>query len=205
MVKHPRIIVAEDHPVQRADIIDLLNESNITVAGTATNGFELLDVIKHYQPDVILLDLDMPELDGSSVFQLIKQRFPTIKIIICSIYDSKMLVDNFRQRKADAYLPKWHVAGNSELLIKTINQVIAGEKCFYYYDRKSKSYSYTNRELEIIPMLCNGLSTKEIADRLHVGEKAIEKHRKNLYEKMNVNTFGKFLKEAIRNGLTFLR
>jgi len=199
-----KIIIAEDHALYRNNIIRELTEFNeYEIVGVA-NGIELLEKLKKIKPDIILLDLEMPEMDGNAAFFKIRAAYPEIKIIIFSQHGEKVLVDNYMERGAAGYFPKNTVSDDMEKLNEALLKVHAGEKVVYYIDVPKHKILHTKREVEIMPLLCDGKTTSEIAGKLNIGKKAVEKHRDKIYKKIEVNSLAKFLKYAFKRGYDFL-
>jgi DNA-binding NarL/FixJ family response regulator len=194
------IIITDDQNFLRDSLASLLKEYNIHAIGLAKNGKELLQLVKTLIPDVILLDIEMPEMDGSTVLDILLKEKPHLKIIMLSQYDENALKENFILRGAKSFMTK-----SSD--IKTI----ADEIIRIHTSGSGNSYSlnqnflFTKRELEIIPIICAGKSTKEICSILNLDIKTVEAHRKRIYKKTGAKCIGEFLKIAFQNGLHYLK
>jgi len=203
-MKKIKVLVAEDHNIVREGLINCLNlNSKIIVVGEACNGIEALQKTKELNPDILLLDLSMPELDGIEVLQIIKKRSPEVKVIILTAHYEKEYIEEMRNKGADGYLLK-----NITLteLNDAIDKVYKGEK--YYFDMldgekeplADKPPELTDREIQILRMLANELSAKEIADKLNLSVRTVETHRENIKKKFNVNSMISLVKLAIKYG-----
>jgi DNA-binding NarL/FixJ family response regulator len=204
MTDSPKIIIAEDHDLFRSTVVKELKRLGIDVLAEVSNGRHLLELLETLQPDIVLLDLEMPEMDGNMAFSAIKEKFPRLKIIVLSQYTDNGLMENYRARGADGFLAKNFVSGDIDILAREIRVVKNEGKSFYLADPEAKRLKFSKREVEIIPLLCKGETSKEIANRLGIGEKAINKHRKELYKKTNTRNSAEFIYYALKRGLDFL-
>lgn len=203
-MKKIKVLVAEDHNIVREGLINCLNlNSEVIVVGEACNGIEALKKTKELEPDILLLDLSMPELDGIEVLQIIKKRSPEIKVIILTAHYEKEYIEEMRSKGADGYLLK-----NITLtdLNKAIDKVYKGGKFFFdkLNDEKEthldKPPELTDREIQVLRMLANELSAKEIADKLNLSVRTVETHRENIKKKFNVTSMISLVKLAIKYG-----
>lgn len=188
------IAIVDDEVLFRKSISHVLNrEKNISVVFEGGDGEEIIRYLKKggEQPDIILMDIRMPVLDGVEASKIILKQFPNIKIIVLSSIKSERFVEVLVRYGASAYLMK-----NSEpkQVVHTIEQVY--EKGLFFdttvmeiiiNSRKSKrpaiSYKLSKRELEILQLMCKQFNTKEIADKLCISERTVEGHRMNMLEK----------------------
>lgn len=189
-----KILLADDEPLFRSGISFILQrESDITIVYEAANGQEVLNYLKTTAqlPDIVVIDLKMPELNGVEASKIIYEEFPNVKIIALTSYDTKLFVANMVNIGAAAYLVK---NTTPQELLATIREV--HKKGFYYNDRvlaiikeninllKGNKFDFddplTNREREIIRLICMQYSTKEIAEMLFINYRTVEGHRNNL-------------------------
>jgi DNA-binding NarL/FixJ family response regulator len=204
MADPPKIIIAEDHDLFRSTVVKELKRLGIHVMAEASNGRHLLELLETLHPDIVLLDLEMPEMDGNKAFSVIKEKFPKLKVIVLSQYTDNGLMENYRARGADGFLAKNFISSNIDILAREIRVVKSAGKSFYLVDPETKRLKFSKREVEIIPLICKGETSKEIANRLGIGEKAINKHRKELYKKTNTRNSAEFIYYALKRGLDFL-
>jgi len=215
--KKIKIMMAEDHDLVRESILSGLKLfENINVIGEAANGLEMLALINKNEPDVLITDIDMPVMGGFELVPIIKSKYPHIKIIVVTMHSGSEFIKEMILRGTNSFLPK--NCGMQELH-KAIEKVYYEE--FYFQEsipktlvatlqnRKQQSYfadksAITPRETEILKLLCEGKSTKEIADILNISEDTVESHRRNIYKKTNCESFAALMKFAIRNGITGL-
>lgn len=190
-----KIIVADDH-LLFIDGLKLLlaDEEQISVVDIANDGRELLNILKKQIPDVILLDINMPKLNGLEATKYIKDAYPSIKIIILSTYNEDHFVEKSKQYGANGYLLK--NCTKAELL-QSIYLVNSGHSCFPYREPKTsnpfdatddflKSYNLTKRELEIIQLIKEHYTNQQIADKLFLSIYTVETHRKNIMHKLGL-------------------
>lgn len=195
-----KIIIAEDHRILRDAIKFGLNEFGIETIGDANNGHSLLELLKTQTADLIVLDIEMPELDGSEALREIKRLYPEIKVIMFSQYDNPLIMADFIEKGANVYLCK-----NSTMVELAFVIKIVVEKGYYYDNIVLLNKKFTKREKEIIPLLSNGKTNAELANQLNVCVKTIEAHRNRIYQKTNCNSLKEFLFYAIKNGLNYIK
>jgi len=200
--------IADDHQVLIDGVKAVLKfEKDIDVIGFSLNGNEVLDWFTDNYADILLLDINMPEMDGIEVLRKIKQLENIPNVIIMSSYDDIKLVKEVLNLGAKGFIPK-KAAGNH--VVKAIRKVVHGEQ-YFTEDIKEKMMnaligkplkgkvgiegmllsSLTNREFQILQFIAQQYSTKEISDSLNISESTVETHRKNLMRKLKVkNSIG---------------
>jgi DNA-binding NarL/FixJ family response regulator len=189
------LILADDHPLFVKGLIAVLQKEFLIVA-VARDGIELLDLLKLQQSDGILLDLQMPHLDGLSAAKQIATRYPQIKLIILSGFYENEIEDELKHVGVKGYLSK---DIESSFLIYQINQVLAGKTIFYapnkdgYFtlDRAPKinlteQFKLSPREFEVISLIKKGLTSLEIGKNLFISVNTVEVHRKHIFKKLNL-------------------
>ena len=212
-----RIIVIEDHGITRQGLCFLLDkESNIEVIAEAVDGREGLELVRKLQPDIVITDISMPNLNGVDATRQIIQEFPNIKVIALSMHARRPFVADMLKAGASAYLLKECLMDE---LIEAIHTVAAGGTYLSakvsgvvvsdYVHRlsgviKSPLESLTTREREVLQLIGEGKNTKEIALILHVGTKAIEANRRKIMEKLDAHSVADLVKIAIAGGLIFI-
>lgn len=211
------LAVADDEALFRKGMQLILSEDpSLRIIIEAGNGQELLDKIQTVDdlPDILLLDLKMPVLNGVETAKIIRERFPSISIVVLSTYFSKAFVINMIEIGAAAYLVK---NANPEEVIETIKAVHS--KGFHYNEmvleviRENLSnkkapkpttpfdIELTNREKEILDLICAQYTTAEIADKLYISNRTVDGHRNNLLSKLGCRNTAGLVLYAIRNGL----
>lgn len=208
------IAIVDDHILFRQGLLSLIKEfDELKVIFEASNGKELIEQLKLKQPDVILLDLAMPLMDGAEATSIIKQRYPEIKIIILTIHNEDGLIIDLIERGANGFLCK---DSDIEIVVDAIYNVIENEH--YFNDRISKTLMQklsstkkispfyktsrlTDKETEIIKLICKELTNKEIADLLCLSSRTIEVYRSKILEKTGVKNTAGIVLYAIKNKL----
>ncbi|MEO6305934.1 MAG: response regulator transcription factor [Bacteroidia bacterium] len=201
------ILFAEDHQLFRQLLITTLKENNIVTIGEAEDGLQLLDLLKTKKPDLILLDIEMPNMDGSKTFTLIRELYPDLKIIFLTTHTEETLINCFYEKGAKAYLTK---NTTTENLIETIRLVYENKFVPVYKTKKEKTLKgeklkFSKRESEMIPLIVDGRSNKEIADKLSIGNKTVEAHKKNLFKKTKTQGAVGFVSYILKKGLNYLK
>jgi DNA-binding NarL/FixJ family response regulator len=202
MSKKIKLLIAEDHDLFRETLVGCLKQTNRFTIKEVLNGLELLNELEQALPDVIVLDLQMPLMNGKEAFHKIRSDYPSVKIIICSQYDSQTLINDFKDRGADGYISKFGFK-DLESIVEQITNV-AKEKNVTEWKKPTTKEKFTSREKQIIPLLCEGKTNADIAKKLKIGIKAVEKHRYNLYKKTGSETFARLIKYFCKEGLDFL-
>lgn len=212
-----KIILADDHRIIREGIRNLLSqEQDFKVVGEASDGREVVRLNQELQPDVLIMDITMPNLNGiDATRQIIKQN-PETKIIALSMHSDHHFVAEMLQAGATAYLLKDCV---SDELVQAIRLVCQGKTylspeiaSLLVKDYRSqvqqtstpKSVTLSPREREVLQLLAEGHSTKNIAEKLFLSVKTIEAHRAQIMRKLDIHNVAELTKYAIREGLTSL-
>jgi two-component system, NarL family, nitrate/nitrite response regulator NarL len=192
-----RVIVVDDHAILRDGIRSLLDrQADITVVAEASNGREALDRVHEHQPDIVLMDITMPEMNGLEATRLIKSEYPDIKVLILTQHDNQEYVDPLLQAGASGYVLKR--SGGREV-VTAIRQVyeegayLEGSitnQLLHEYSSFSNDpgppQHLTAREKEVLNYLITGMSNKEIAYLLGISPKTVSVHRSSLMTKFNV-------------------
>lgn len=206
------IVIVDDQKAFRDALSSILKIYNINVIACAENGNQLFEILNTRRPDVILLDIEMPEMDGSETLNQLRDRFPCLKTIVVSQYDEMILIQDFLNRGACAYLSK---NTDVNIIAKAIHSV---KKLGFYrenlipLEEKKASYNkrtyykiiYSKREREIIHLICKGKQVSDIAALLNLAEKTVEANMTEIYKKAKVKNRSEFLIYAIQEGLNYL-
>ncbi|MBT3252050.1 MAG: response regulator transcription factor [Candidatus Marinimicrobia bacterium] len=211
-----KIILADDHKIVREGLISLLNQQDdMKVLADAAEGFSIIKFARKFKPDVVITDISMPELNGIEATEVIHKEFPKMKIIALSMHSEKHVILRVLRAGANGYLLK-----DSAFLelVKAIRSVLKGEIYLSskitdmvvneYIKKISENESDLDllsvREKEVLQLISEGKSTKEIAALLFVSIKTIESHRKHLMEKLGLFTVADLTRFAIKEGLIFI-
>jgi two-component system NarL family response regulator len=202
-----RVLIADDHGVVREGLVSMIrrNRADMTMVGEASNGREAVELWKQERPDVTLLDLRMPELDGVEVIKEIRAADKKARIIVLTTFDGDEDIYRAIQAGAKGYLLK-DVA--REALMDSIRRVYAGETSVPLHlvaklaDRVSGE-TLSEREIEVLKLMAQGKSNKEIAAALFISEGTVKSHGKSIFTEMNVRSRTEAVAEATRRG--FLR
>jgi len=211
------IILVDDHVIMRSGLRVLLeSESDMEVIGEANNGREAVKIISEKNPDIVVMDIAMRDMNGIQATQQIKNEKPEIKIIALSMHSEKQIVIGMLKAGASGYLLK---DSTSTELVEAVRKVYLGHN---YISQKvsdvvlpalsniNKDFDklgfdkLTSRESEILQLLAEGNSTKSIAEILFISVKTVESHRANIMKKLNINNLPELTKYAVRTGLTTL-
>lgn len=212
-----RIILADDHKIIREGIEALLGkQQDFEVIATAGDGRTAVSLARELSPDVVVMDVNMPDLNGIEATRQIISENSKVRVIALSMYSDHQFVDAMLKAGASGYMLKDCA---SEELVSTIHAVVKNEIClspriatevFKEYihhanGMKSSAFSVlTDRGREVLQLYAEGKSTKEIAARLYVSVKAVEKHRQQIMNKLDIHSIAELTKYAIREGLTSL-
>ena len=215
MVLKKKIIIAEDQKILREGLKSLLSSSDdFEVIGDAEDGLDAVRNVKEHNPDLLLLDISMPKMNGISVIKDIKAQSPETKILVLTIHESEEYIIEAFQSGADGYCLK--DASYSELVM-AINNILSGHRYIspgisqkvlegYLGDREplksSSSWdSLTKREKEILKLVGEGYKNRDIAGYLCISPKTVEKHRSNIMRKLDLHTASALTAYAIEKGL----
>ena len=198
-----QIVIADDHQSLIDGLkLQLKDTPDIALAGTANDGEQLLDIIRLKQPHVVITDIRMPKMDGITVTKQIKQEFPHIKIMALSMFDQADAVKQMLNAGVDGYILKNAPLKEVVNAIKTLSQ---GKKYFdsqidtedLSIDEASTDYVLTKRQLQILKLIGDGLSSREIADKLSIGVYTVDTHRKNMSRILGLQGRGELMRYAL--------
>lgn len=207
-----RLVIADDHDLVREGIhVRLASESYIDLIGEAKNGREAVDLCRSHKPDLVLLDISMPELNGLEAASIIKDELPDTKILFLSVYDNEEYVQEALRIGANGFVLK--DVSKPEML----NAIrLASSGATYIGPRLSKSlatsvpsrpntaqdYGLTNREKQVLAAISRGMPNKEIADTMNISVRTVESHRMSIREKTGGGNAVMLTKIATELGLT---
>ena len=205
-----RVLLVDDHPVVRSGIHDLLNKSpDIDVVGEAANGEQGLQMVEEMHPDVLLLDMELPDIQGTRVAQQVQQLYPRVKILALSAHDDSIYVRELLELGAAGYLMKEEAP---EAIVEAVRGVAMGEQGWVSRRIAAQMASWvqagepgkmklTLKELEVLRLVVQGKTNQAIAVDLHISEKTVEKYIKAIFDKLNVASRVEAAVFAVREGL----
>lgn len=211
--KSIRVFLADDHPLLRIGLrLSLTHKEDIELIGEAEDGYSAVEKIKVCQPDVSLIDVDMPRLSGIGVIRILRKSFPKMKLIVLSNYNDEDYIQKSMDAGADGYILKCVEIDELVKIIKSIwieKPVISPflVNLTYGYsnidhEEQKKLYAYlTQREKEVLQLIAEGKGNKEIADLLYIGIETVKSHVKNIYKKFRVKNRVQAIAEARRRRL----
>ncbi len=213
-MKNIRVILADDHTVFRQGLKSLLSlEEDIKVVSEAANGKEAIDYAKQMHPDIIIMDINMPILNGLEATKKIKEELPKTKIIILTSQGDDKSIFNLIEAGAEGYLLKDVAAEN---LVSAIRDVQQGKSIlhpevtqklltrFVKKDDPSKSKPQdllTDREVEVLKALAKGYTNQQIAEELYISQRTVQNHLHNIYNKLGINGRTEAVIYAIQEGI----
>jgi two-component system, NarL family, response regulator NreC len=210
-----RVLLVDDHAIIRQGLCSLLEKQpDIEVVGSVEDGRKAMDIARELAPDLVIMDISMPNLNGIDATRKIIGEMGDIKVIALSIHSSRHFVSEMLKAGASGYILKECLFDELVEAIKTVlnggtylSPKITGIVIDDYVKRLSTQYQpegtvLTEREREVLQFLSEGKSTKQIAMQLHVSAKTIESNRRNIMDKLGINSVAELTKYAVREGLT---
>ena len=214
MTAEIKILVVDDHQIVLDGICAILsNLQNTSVVATANNGQKAVDYVSNSEVDVVIMDIDMPVMNGLEATEILKNKKPHVKILTLSMHDERSIIQKAIDAGADGYILK---NSSQQELQKGIETVMNGSKYFSsdvtmslinqseYLKSTSASSELkelTEREIEVLGLIAEGLSNKEVAEKLFISHRTVDTHRTNLMKKLEVHNVAGLIKIAIKNGL----
>lgn len=210
-----KVLIADDHQLFREGLVNLINGAeDIEVIAEAENGRQAIDMTKNLNPDVIIMDIGMPELNGIEATRILKKKYPDIKIIALSMHSDKHYIKGMLEVGASGYLLK---NSTYNQVVEAVKTVFRGKKYLSssitevlidnYLGKDEQAImeaGLTQRESEILKMIAEGISTRDIAKKLFVSVKTIGTHKQNILEKLNLKTTTDLVKYAIKHKIIHL-
>lgn len=210
-----KVAIADDHEIFRDGLVLMLSkEEEITLVGQAQDGRELVQLVERTQPDVVITDIKMPLCDGIEATKILLKKFPDLKIIGLSMFDEEKQIVEMLEAGAKGYLLK--NADKSEI-IDAVNDVFEGKvyycrhtsakltslilKSSFNPYKRQEQVTFTDRELEIIKLICRQCTATEIGEQLFISRRTVEGYRTKILEKMNVKNAVGVLVYALKHKL----
>ena len=200
-----KIIFTDNVEKYRKVILEELAPFGISCVAEANDGKELLKLLPLVKADVVLLDLEMPVMDGNEALNHIMEKFPETKVIILSMHYEQLLVEDYIMRGARGYIPKDEMAGDINLLVSAIEKVKAGGIFVHHLPQKKqdRAIKYSFKQKQMTPMICQGLTNEEIAVEMCIGVRGVEKQKSKIYSQVGGKAID-FYRYAFSKGLHFL-
>ncbi|HMH33341.1 MAG TPA: response regulator transcription factor [Puia sp.] len=209
-----KVIIADDHVLFRSGVRAALSvKKDVELIAEADNGAQLLNLLKHMEPDVILLDIQMPIMDGIATLPEIRKLYPGIKVIILSMHNDHSMISKLMEIGANSYLTK---NSDSETIYQAIKTCYEQEFFFNELTNKAlltglrtkrteagstQEVSLTEKELTILKMMCEEKTTKEIADLVDISPRTVEAIRDKLKTKTGAKSMAGLVMFAVKNGI----
>ncbi|MDR7131457.1 DNA-binding NarL/FixJ family response regulator [Algoriphagus sp. 4150] len=204
-----KIYITDDHPIVLGGLKNLIeSKEGMQLLGLFSNANDTLIALKIEVPDLILLDINLPDTSGIELSKQLRESYPDLKIIILSVHNEKAVIGSALQNKVNGYVLKNSLG---DQIIDAIHQVMNGElylceqsKAIYYNSDASEPNTIpivTRREKEILKLIANGKTSTQIADQLFISPHTVESHRKNLIEKFGANGMSTVIKLATEYNL----
>jgi DNA-binding NarL/FixJ family response regulator len=215
-----RVVLVDDHQVVRDGLkISLLNSNEIEVVGEASSGEKLLQLLEKLKTDIVLLDISLPEQSGIEITEILKKKFPKIKVIIFTAHTNEEFIFESLKAGAKGFLTK---EAAKEVIVSSIKDVHEGKSFLsdtisntllidYIAKEKDpasraaqKLEDLTQREMEILKLIVEGYANKDIAEKLFISIRTVETHRTNIMHKLEMNSIIDLVKFAIKKKLISL-
>jgi len=210
--KKIKILVADDHPVVRKGLQSCLaRQDRLKIVGEASDGDEALKKTRELSPDVVLMDITMPGMNGLAVTEVLRKEIPSVKILVLSVHNNREYIFRIIQAGAHGFISK---EAPPDELLRAIESVYAGEP-FFSPDiakaalnqlvtsggKKDPFAQLTSREREVLVLIAEGQSNKQIANKLGIGVRTIETHRERIMRRLDIHSVAGLTKFAIANGM----
>jgi DNA-binding NarL/FixJ family response regulator len=206
-----RILLADDHILIRAGLKRLIEDQNdMQVVGEASNGREACDIIPHLLPDIVVMDISMPDMNGAKATETITRTYPNVKILVLSAHEDETYYRQLLRMGASGYLLKRSVADELIQAIQVIREggiylctEVARQVVGTYSQpeqTRPSTATLSEREAEVLRCLAWGHTNKEIGEMLHISVKTVETHRARCMEKLNLNSRADIVRYALAQG-----
>ncbi len=202
-----RVLLAEDHKIVRQGTRLYLESQGVDVVGEATNGREAVEMTRELLPDVVVMDIHLPELTGVEATRRIRHDYPDVRVLVLTAYDEPAYVHALLDAGADGFILK--TAELSELFA-ALQEVAGGRRAFdaatltrveqHLHEMTTQIERLTERELEVLTHAASGKTNKEIGSILFISDRTVQGHLKNIYEKLGVATRTEAVTVALQHG-----
>ncbi len=213
------VLIVDDHKIIRDGIKSLLEDvPNIKIIGEASNGVEAIEFFKNQFAEVVIMDIRMPEMSGIETTKYLTENYPNVKILALTMHDEEAFISKMLQAGASGYLLK--NVGKEEF-VTAIQKIFKGENYFSLevatkmmtkfmpnknnddidINKDNDNSQLTKREIEVIKLIAEGLTSQDIADKLFISPRTVDTHRRNLLQKLNVKNTAELIKYAIKHNI----
>ncbi len=209
-----KVLIADDHTIVRTGLRALLeSDPTITLVGEATGGYETIEKVSLHQPDILVLDISMPDLDGISVVKKLSPQFPELKILILTLHDDKALLREAIKSGASGYILKQAAESDLIMAISVImrgdmyvepsmlqgvfNEGIKSQRS----DETEDPIPLTAREIDVLRLIAQGYTNRQIGEELSISVRTVEGHRANLTKKLGIRSRVDLVRYARAHGL----
>lgn len=201
------LVIVDDHPLVLDGLTSRLERSNqIDVVGQASNGQEAIKVVEQVMPEVVLMDINMPIMNGIEAAEIFKEKFSSVKLLVLSMHDDREYVMNMARAGVKGYVLKSASADEMLMAIKAVH--MGGiyfspdiAKILTNQEKNSQDEALSTREQVVLRLLAGGMSNKEMARELDISVRTVETHRRNIKVKLDISTTPGLVRYAIDNGL----
>ncbi|MFD2569082.1 response regulator [Spirosoma soli] len=206
-----KVLIVDDHRLFNDGLESMLADApDLTIVGQVYNSREALEAVYQLRPDILIVDFNMPEVDGLELTRQVIEQYPTQRILALSMYGEQRYIDDFKKAGAAGYMLK---TSTKDELLTAIREVARGH---FYFDPKLadtkqfdnhaddlflKKYKLSPREVEIIRYIKEGLSSTQIAKKVSLSPYTVDTHRKNIHAKLGINTVAELVRFAIEMGI----
>ncbi|MCI0708056.1 MAG: response regulator transcription factor [Ignavibacteriae bacterium] len=216
-MKKIKILIADDHSLIRTGISTLLQSyEDFVVVGEATNGEEAVEMTRKVQPDVVIIDLSMPKMNGIEATKLIRERYPETRVLVLTMHENEEYIYQIFRSGAGGYVLK---NSSREELYEAVRAVAKGEKFFstrvseimvegfikrgetQQPEVSSSDSPLTKREKEILALVAEGMTNQQIADKLFISPRTVDTHRTNIMQKLGIHDVVLLARYAVEHGL----
>jgi DNA-binding NarL/FixJ family response regulator len=210
-----KILLAEDHHIIRQGLKALLEaQADFEIVAEADDGRSAVKLARKYTPDIIIMDVSMPELNGIDATRQIVQEIQDAKVIALSMHSDKRFINGMLEAGVSGYLLKNCVAselisairsvmkGQKYLSPQILGTVVEGYRVHLSRDKVQPDTPLSSREREIVQLVAEGKDSRQIAESLHISSKTVESHRRRIMDKLEIHSVAELTKFAIRQGLT---
>jgi DNA-binding NarL/FixJ family response regulator len=198
-----KLLIADDHELISQGLASFIaRDPNLQVIGTTTNGHETLEFLFENEVDLVILDLNMPEMNGLECMEVIARQFPHQKVLILTIYQEEYVIKRLVDLKVRGVIDK---SEQLKDIVEVIHTICEGGNYFKGIDLNSiqshNGITLTTREKQVISLIANGLSNQEIGQRLHISEYTVSTHRKNVMKKLSFTNIAQLVSFVENSGI----